>query len=72
MNKSILLQSIRSVSGFLALWIIVLMTIIFGLNNYPNVTAPILIGGIFFWMVYVEYKNRKDAEDWKRFKKGIK
>lgn len=69
MNKSILLQSVKSVSGFLALWIIAMMTIIFGLSNYPNVTVPVLIGGLFFWMVWMEYEKRKDIEDLKSRRK---
>lgn len=60
MNKSILLQSIKSVSGFLAVCSIIVMTIIFGLKNYPTATIPVLIIALFSWMVWMEYKTRAD------------
>lgn len=58
MNKSILLQSIKSVSGFLAVLLFVLYGVILGLQNYPVITVPVLIAAIFSWMVWMDYKAR--------------
>lgn len=60
MNKHILLQSIKSVSGFLAILLFVFYMIIVGLEKWPEVSVPILIIGIFCWMVWMEYKRRSD------------
>lgn len=58
MNKSILLQSIKSVSGFLAVLLFVLYGVLLGLQNYPTIAVPALIVAIFVWMVWMEYKAR--------------
>ena len=58
MNKSILLQSIKSVSGFLAVLLFVLYGVLLGLQNYPAIAIPVLIIAIFAWMVWMEYKAR--------------
>jgi NhaP-type Na+/H+ and K+/H+ antiporter len=58
MNKSILLQSIKSVSGFLAVLLFVLYGVLLGLQNYPTIAVPALIVAIFAWMVWMEYKAR--------------
>lgn len=58
MNKSILLQSIKSVSGFLAVLLFALYGVLLGLKNYPTITVPALIVAIFAWMVWMEYKAR--------------
>jgi len=65
MNKSILLQSIKTVSGFLAVFLFALYGIILGLQNYPVIAVPVLIIAIFSWMVWMEYKNRKNSYDLK-------
>jgi len=63
MNKSILLQSIKSVSGFLAIFLLVIYAIALGLQYYPMVTIPVLMLSVFSWMVWLEYKNRKDLHN---------
>jgi hypothetical protein len=59
MNKSILLQSIKTVSGFLAVFLLVVYGILLGLKYYPVIAVPVLIVAIFSWMVWMEYKTRK-------------
>jgi hypothetical protein len=58
MNKSILLQSIKSVSGFLAVLLFALYGVILGLQNYPVIAVPVLIVAIFCFMVWMDYKAR--------------
>lgn len=75
MNKNILLQSVKTVSGFLALLSIGLFVMAWGIQNYPVYTVPVLITIIFSYMVWMEYKTRMDKLDreiMKRLKDGIK
>jgi len=73
MNKQLLLQSIKTVSGFLAVICIVFISIAFILSTLPTwagVTFVILcLGGALTWL---EYKNLKDKAAYKRLKDGIK
>lgn len=69
MNKSILLQSIKSVSGFLAILFIALSIFVAGIKYIPYVTIPLVIVGIFSLMVYMEYKNRKNILEIENYKK---
>jgi hypothetical protein len=69
MNKSILLQSIKSVSGFLAILFIALSIFVAGMTYIPYVTIPLVIVGIFSLMVYMEYKNRKNILEIENYKK---
>jgi hypothetical protein len=75
MNKQILLKSVGSVAGFLALFCAVLYVAIWSLEYYPELSAPFLIILLFGWMVWFEYKNRMDrreVEIMARLKNGIK
>jgi hypothetical protein len=73
MNKQLLLQSIKTVSGFLAVLSIGFMAIAFILSTLPTwagVTFVILcLGGGLTWL---EYKNLKDKAAYQRLKDGIK
>lgn len=60
MNKQILLQSIKSVSGFLAILFIGMTVFTYGMTRYPYVTIPTLIIFIFGWMVWMEYNKRSE------------
>ena len=75
MNKQILLSSVRSVAGFLAVFLASLYGIAWGLSNYPNHTIPVIIAGVFLFLVRMEYKNRvakHEIEVMQRLKNGIK
>jgi hypothetical protein len=75
MNKSILLQSIKSVSGFLAIFFFTIFASIWSLQNYPIIAGPVLILLILSFMIRYEYKNRMEKHDldvMKRLKNGIK
>ena len=75
MNKSILLQSIKSVSGFLAIFFFAIFGSLWLLENYPIITGPVLIVLILAFMIRYEYKNRMEKHDLeviKRLKDGIK
>jgi len=75
MNKSILLQSIKSVSGFLAVFFIGIFGSLWSLENYPMIAGPVLIVLILSFMIRYEYNNRMEKHDrevMKRLKDGIK
>ena len=61
MNKSILLQSIKSVSGFLAIFFIILSIAAIAMKYIPYVVIPLAIIGLFSLLVYVEYTHRKKS-----------
>ena len=72
MNKQILLQSIKSVSGFLAIFFFAIFASVWSLQNYPIIAGPVLIVLILAYMIRYEYKSRIDKQQWDRFKDGIK
>jgi hypothetical protein len=72
MNKQILLQSIKSVSGFLAIFFFAIFSSVWSLQNYPIIAGPVLIVLILAYMIRYEYKSRIDKQQCDRFKDGIK
>ena len=61
MNKQILLQSIKSVSGYLALLAIGILLLVFVLSNVnPIIGTSLLIIGVFIGMVWFDYITRLD------------
>ena len=72
MDKSVLLQSIKSVSAFLAILLFAIFGCLWSLENYPMIAAPVLIVLILGFMIRYEYKNRIEKQQWNRFKDGIK
>jgi hypothetical protein len=73
MNKQLLLQSIKTVAGFLAVLSIGFMAIAFILSTLPTWAAVLFVilgaGGGLTWL---EYKNLKDKATYQRLKDGIK
>lgn len=73
MNKELLLQSIKSVVGFLAVLSISFMVFGFILSNIPTwAGATLAILGLTAGLVWLEYRNLKDKAAYKRLKDGIK
>jgi len=61
MNKQILLQSIKSVSGYLALLAVGILLLVFVLSNVnPIIGTSLLIIGVFIGMVWFDYITRLD------------
>jgi hypothetical protein len=61
MNKQILLQSIKSVCGFLALLIISMLLLTFILSNVnPIIGTSLIVIGTFIGLVWFDYKTRLD------------
>jgi hypothetical protein len=58
MDKKILISSIGSVAGFLAIFISVVYLIALGLSTYPNTVLVVLFVAAFAWMIKSEYKDR--------------
>ena len=72
-NKQLLLQSIKTVSGFLAVMCIVFISIAFILSTLPTwAGVAFVILGTGGGLTWLEYKNLKDKEAYKRLKDGIK
>jgi hypothetical protein len=75
MDKSVLLKSIKSVCGFLAVFFFAIFVCLWSLQNYPIIAGPVLILLILSFMIRYEYKNRMEKHDldvMKRLKNGIK
>jgi hypothetical protein len=72
-NKELLLQSIKTVSGFLALLSIGFMAVAFILSTLPTWAGVLFVvlgtGGGLTWL---EYKNLKDKAAYQRLKDGVK
>ena len=63
MNYKLLLQSIKSVSGWLAICTIVLLLTVFILENLtPVFGAVLVISVVYGWLVWFDYKNRISIE----------
>jgi uncharacterized membrane protein len=72
MDKTVLLKSIKSVCGFLAVFFFAIFGCLWLLQNYPMVAVPVLIVLILVYMIRYEYKSRIEKQQWNRFKDGIK
>ena len=73
MNKQLLLQSIKTVVGFLAIMSICLLLLGFVLSNTPTWVGVLLVtAGLTGGLVWLEYKNLKDKAAYQRLKDGIK
>jgi len=61
MNKEILLQSIKSVAGYLALITVSLTVILYILSNInEELAVGLVVLSIFVGLVWFDYKNRLD------------
>lgn len=72
-NKKLLLQSIKTVAGFLALLSFAFIAVAFILSTLPTwagVTFVVL--GLGSGLTWLEYKNLKDKATYQRLKDGIK
>lgn len=75
MNKQILVKSIGSVAGFLALFSVTIYAAVLSLEYYPDIAVPVIVALVFGWLVGFEYKNRmarRELEIMARLKNGIK
>lgn len=75
MNKQILVKSIGSVAGFLALFSGTIYAAVLSLEYYPDIAVPVIAALVFGWLVGFEYKNRmarRELEIMARLKNGIK
>ena len=73
MNKQLLLQSIKTVSGFLAVLSIGFLVLGFILSNVPIWAGVALsVIGLAGCLVWLEYRNLKDKAAYQRLKDGIK
>jgi hypothetical protein len=76
MNKQILLQSIKSVAGYLALVSISLIALMWILSHLTEeIGVALIILSAFIGLVWFDYKNRMDKhniEVMTRLKNGIK
>lgn len=72
-NKQLLIQSIKTVAGFLAIICVVFLSVAFILSTLPTwvgVTFIVLCLGC--GLTWLEYKNLKDKAAYQRLKDGIK
>lgn len=61
MNKQILLQSIKSVAGYLALITVSLTVILWILSNInEELAVGLVVLSVFVGLVWFDYKNRLD------------
>jgi hypothetical protein len=61
MNKELLLQSIKSVAGYLALITISLTVILYILSNInEELAVGLVVLSVFVGLVWFDYKNRLD------------
>lgn len=73
MNKQLLLQSIKTVVGFLAVLSISFTVIGYILSKIPVWAGVILcVIGLGACLVWLEYRNLKDKAAYQRLKDGIK
>jgi hypothetical protein len=61
MNKELLLQSIKSVAGYLALITVSLIVILYILSNMnEELAVGLVVLSVFVGLVWFDYKNRLD------------
>lgn len=61
MNKELLLQSIKSVAGYLALITVSLTVILYILSNInEELAVGLVVLSVFVGLVWFDYKNRLD------------